>query len=424
MSATNYSNTMQRTVSCLLRQPHIRSIAPVVANRSLLLAAISLSWIALPPTARAQDANTAYGESALSYNTTGDDNSAFGFFALWQNKDGSDNTATGAGALAVNVSGSRNTANGSLALQSTKASDNTAVGYAALRFDTTGSYNTAVGSQALYSVTDGIGNVADGDSALRSNQNGWYNVATGSEALFNANGDYNTALGGRALYTNATGTKNTAVGYTALYNSTGNNNIALGMEAGLNLTTGSNNIIIGAAVFGNSADANVTRIGKTTQKKAFIGGIYNKTVASGVGVIVNSSGQLGTVQSSARYKDDIKPMDKASEALLALTPVTFRYKEELDPEHIPQFGLIAEEVEKINPDLVVRDEDGNVNSVRYEAVNAMLLNEFLKAHREMQELKAIVAQQRKQIETLVAGLQKVNNELKPNKRRPKLVANH
>ena len=187
--------------------------------------------------------------------------------------------------------------------------------------------------------------------------------------------------------------------------------MGLGYDAGYNLTTGSNNILIGAGVLGNSADANVTRIGKTTQKKVFIGGIYNKTVASGAGVIVNSSGQLGTVQSSARYKDDIKPMDKTSEAILALKPVTFRYKEELDPDHIPQFGLIAEEVEQVNPDLVVRDEDDKVNTVRYEAVNAMLLNEFLKEHRRVQELEATVVRQEKKIDALTATVQKVGNQL-------------
>jgi Chaperone of endosialidase len=195
-----------------------------------------------------------------------------------------------------------------------------------------------------------------------------------------------------------------AAGDGALYyNSSGSNNIALGTSAGANLTTGSNNIVIGANVLGKAGEANTTRIGKTTQAKTFIGGIYNKTVASGVGVIINSSGQLGTVQSSARYKDDIKPMDKASEPILALKPVTFRYKEELDPDHIPQVGLIAEEVEKVNPELVVRDEEGKVMTVRYEAVNAMLLNEFLKEHRRVQELE-------KRIQALAATVGKMRDQ--------------
>ena len=138
--------------------------------------------------------------------------------------------------------------------------------------------------------------------------------------------------------------------------------------------------------------------------------------------MIDSTGKLGTVVSSARFKNQIKPMDKASEAILALKPVTFRYKEELDPDGMPQFGLIAEEVEKVNPDLVVRDEDGRVNTVRYEAVNAMLLNEFLKEHRQVQELKGTIAQQQKQIDILTAGLQKVSNQLALAKPAPEIVA--
>ena len=213
-------------------------------------------------------------------------------------------------------------------------------------------------------------------------------------------------------------------------NTTGTNNVAVGFQAGNSLTTGSNNIVIGAGVLGKAGEANTTRIGKTTQAKTFIGGIYNKTVASGVGVIVNSSGQLGTVQSSARYKDDIKPMNKASEAILALKPVTFRYKEQLDPDHIPQFGLIAEEVEKIDPDLVARDEEGKVTTVRYEAVNAMLLNEFLKAHKKLEAQETIIdqqqnqiaaqkltaEQQQKQITALTAAVQRVSDQLELDRR--------
>ena len=209
----------------------------------------------------------------------------------------------------------------------------------------------------------------------------------------------------------------------------------MGISAGINLTTGSNNIDIGAP--GLAAEASTIRIGKSgTQKKTLIAGIRGVTVAGGIGVFVGTSGQLGTVVSSARFKEAIKPMDKSSEAILALKPVAFRYKEELDPEKIPQFGLIAEEVEKVDPDLVVKDEDGKVSTVRYEAVNAMLLNEFLKNHRldedqarKLQEqeatimqLKAMVekqqdafteqiAEQQKQIHTLTAGVQKLSEQL-------------
>jgi len=174
-----------------------------------------------------------------------------------------------------------------------------------------------------------------------------------------------------------------ANGFNALaHNTTGSFNIALGNNAGFNITTGSNNIDIGNG--GVAGDANNIRIGRAgTHTNTFIAGINSVTVAAGVGVIIDSSGHLGTVTSSARFKEAIKPMDKASEAILALERVAFRYKQELDPDGIPQFGLIAEQVEKVNPDLVVRDEDGKVNTVRYEAVNAMLLNEFLKEHRKV-----------------------------------------
>jgi hypothetical protein len=220
-------------------------------------------------------------------------------------------------------------------------------------------------------------------------------------------------------------------GYEALYNNkTGGNNIALGYLAGHNLTTGSNNIDIGNQ--GVAAEANTIRIGTVgTQKAPFIAGISGATVASGATVIVGSDGHLGTVVSSERFKESIKPMDKTSEAILALQPVTFRYKHELDPDGIPQFGLVAEQVEKVNPDLVVRDAGGKVYTVRYEAVNAMLLNEFLKEHRKVEQLEskaekqeAMIAHQQKQIETLIAGLQKVSDQLEASKAAPQLVVNN
>src|SRR5436189_2236501 len=286
----------------------------------------------------------------------------------------------------------------------------------------TGSYNTATGFQSLYTLTSGGGNVADGWQALYSNRAGGYNTGVGVSALRqNTTGNQNTATGVNALYHN-NGQNNTAIGFKALeQNTTGGNNVAVGYQAGLNLGGGSNNIYIGASVLGNSADANITRIGTTTQTKTFIGGISGKTVSNSTAVYINSSGQLGTVQSSARYKDDIKPMDKTSEAILALKPVSFRYREELDPDHVPQFGLIAEEVERVNPNLVVRGEDGKVMTVRYDAVNAMLLNEFLKEHGKLADLKkkvaeqdslrATVAAQQKQIEALIAGLQRVSDRI-------------
>jgi len=172
-----------------------------------------------------------------------------------------------------------------------------------------------------------------------------------------------------------------------------------------------------------AGDANVIRVGKVgTQTATCVAGIFGSTVASGVGVIVNSRGKLGSVLSSERFKDAIKPMDKASEAILALQPVTFRYKHELDPDGIPQFGLVAEQVEKVNPDLVVRGGDGKVMTVRYEAVNAMLFNEFLKAHRKLEEQQTTIDRQQKQIDALTAGLQKVTAELQTHKPASRLVS--
>src|SRR5256886_8098307 len=268
------------------------------------------------------------------------------------------------------------------------------------------------------------GNTFFGDDALVNNTTGIRNTATGSDVLFsNTTGDSNTATGSAALTENLTGFDNTATGVEALgSNTTGSNNIAVGFHAGDALTTGSNNIEIGNV--GVAGDFKRIRIGTTgTQTKTFIAGISGATVASGVGVIVGSNGQLGTVVSSERFKAEIKPMDKASQAILALKPVPFHYKKELDPEGTPQFGLIAEEVEKVNPDLVARDDEGKVYTVRYEAVNAMLLNEFLKEHRQVEELKATVAKQEKAIKTLTAGLQKVSEQIELSRSTPQLVDN-
>ena len=223
---------------------------------------------------------------------------------------------------------------------------------------------------------------------------------------------------------NTTGNGNTASGVGALSaNTTGSNNIALGTNAGLNLTTGSHNIDIGNA--GVAGEANNIRIGTHgTQTNTFIAGIHGVTVAGGVEVIVDTNGHLGTTTSSERFKEAIKPMDKASEAILALKPVTFRYKHELDPEGIPQFGLVAEQVEKVNPDLVARDEKGQVYTVRYEAVNAMLLNEFLKQHRKVEQQEATIAKQQKQIEALTTGIQRVSDRLELSKTAPEIVADN
>jgi hypothetical protein len=377
--------------------------------------------------------NTATGTGALLLNTTGIDNVANGAFALVNNTTGTDNAAVGARALQDNTTGIFNTAVGFEALFSnTTGNNNTANGIQALDNNTTGGVNTAVGSSTLFNNTTGNNNTANGGGALVSNTTGNNNTASGIQALLsNTTGGFNTAVGSTPLFNNTTGNFNTATGGGALVNNTtGNGNIALGVGAGDNLTTGNNNIDIGND--GVVAEANTIRIGvEGTQTATFIAGVSGATVASGVTVIVGSDGHLGTIVSSARFKDKIKPMDKASEAILALKPVTFRYKKELDPKGIPQFGLVAEEVEKVNPDLVARDAKGKVYTVRYEAVNAMLLNEFLKEHREVAELKSIVVEQRKGMAAMAAQLtaqasqiQKVSAQLEASKPAPQVVSDN
>jgi len=277
---------------------------------------------------------------------------------------------------------------------------------------------------SLYSNTIGSSNTATGFQALYLN-NGGSNTATGIFAMYNnTTGGDNCAFGGRALNNNTTGNNNTALGILALVNNTvGSNNIALGYFAGSHIKTGSNNIEIGNR--GMAADSHTIRIGaQETHNTTYIGGISGATVADGVGVVIDSNGHLGTITSSARYKEAIAPMDKASESILSLKPVSFRYKKELDPEGVPQFGLVAEDVEKVNPDLVARDADGKVYTVRYEAVDAMLLNEFLKEHRKVEEQGAIIAKQQKQIEALTAGLQKVSAEMEMDRSAPQTVVDN
>ena len=401
---------------------------------SLFLIALVLAGFALSPTAQAQlipppdggypGNNTAEGTDALFSLTTGTDNTAVGFDALYSNTSGDSNTATGSLALMSNTTGIRNTANGFAALNSnTTGERNTATGRGALALNTTGNFNTADGQNALFSNTTGIQNTATGTFALVFNTTGNQNTADGYAAmLFNTTGNQNTASGYFAVYQNTTGNNNTGTGYNALLNNTtGNENIALGNFAGSNLTTGDNNIDIGNR--GVAGEAGTIRIGtQGTQTKTFIAGITGAGVV-GVAVKVNAAGQLGTAPSSQRFKTEIKPMDKASEVILALKPVSFHYKKDVDPEGIPQFGLVAEEVEKVNPDLVVRDTDGKAYTVRYDAVNAMLLNEFLKEHRKVQKLEAIAASQQKQIEALTAGLQKVNAQLELRKSAPQMAIN-
>jgi hypothetical protein len=315
---------------------------------------------------------------------------------------------------------------------------NTAEGQNALFGLTTGVANTAVGWFSLFSNTDGSFNTAVGAGTLlfnvgnQSTLEGINNTAAGAAALlFNTTGRANTAIGASALLNNTGGIANTAVGGRALVNNTiAIRNVAIGEFAGANQTTGSNNVYIGTAMAGVAGENDA----------CYIKSIFGQTSAGGTQVFINSDNKLGTTTSSERFKEEIKPMERVSEALFALKPVTFHYKKEIDPAGMQQFGLVAEEVEKVNPDLVVRDKEGKPYTVRYDAVNAMLLNEFLKEHRTVQALTSTVAKQeaiiakqqkdfqataahqQKQIEALTEGLQKVSAHLAAGKSAPQAVA--
>jgi Chaperone of endosialidase len=442
-------------------------------ERALVFVAVVLACFGLSQTAQAvtpapdggyPDFNTAEGDDALFSLTTGVGNAAIGAEALFSNTTGNFNTATGVGALINNTTASNNTATGAGALFSNttigvnSGDDNTATGFAALYSNTTGRFNTASGSQALGSNTTGNSNSANGYQALFHNNSGFENTASGDGALFsNTDGESNTAVGYQALLSNSIGVANTAIGDRALFANTGSDNIALGAGAGESLTTGSHNIDIGSS--GAAAESGTIRIGNGIHtSRAFIAGIVGVNEGNfPTAVFINTTtGQLGTTPpaSSRRFKKEIKPMDHTSEAILGLKPVTFQYKS--DTKNTPQFGLIAEEVAELNPDLVVRDDNGEIYTVRYDAVNAMLLNEFLKQHRKVeehnrkvedhhrkaQEMEATIAQlkstlaqqqkdfqataanQQKQIEALTAGLQKVSAQVEMIKPAPPTVADN
>jgi hypothetical protein len=396
-----------------------------------------------PPDGGYAGFNTAEGQKALFSLSTGVANTATGWYSLFSNTDGSfntgvgagtlifnvgeqssgagtQNTAVGAGALLFNASGFFNTANGAFALFSnTTGSRNTATGVDALR-NNNADFNTANGDSALASNTEGEGNIAVGGTALYSNTmadfntgtgyrallrntTGSFNTANGKDALFNNGiGINNTASGLGALLSNTTGGNNTANGVNALHNNIeGDNNTALGLGAGFDIT-GSGNVCIGAGVNGVAGENNITRIRN----------VY-ESVATERAVYITSDNRIGTLSSSRRYKDEIRPMEEASRAIHSLRPVRFRYKKEVDPTRSLCFGLVAEDVAKIDPDLVTSDPEGKPQTVRYEAINAMLLNEFLKEHRKVekqesriQQQEATSARQQKQIDALTAGLRK------------------
>jgi hypothetical protein len=342
-----------------------------------------------PPDGAYAGGNTAEGHLALAnLNTSaGLYNTAVGVYSLLSITDGDFCTALGAGTLFANT-----------------ADENTATGAGALFSHTDGGGNTANGAFALFSHTSGIDNTVVGDRAL----------------LLSTTGGFNTAVGEAALLNNDTGSNNVAIGVQALGNNiSGSNNIVLGNVAGSGVTTANDVICIGAG-------------GENVDSSCYIGGIFNATSSGGTAVFINSAGKLGTSTSSQRFKEAIKPMEQASAALFALKPVSFHYKKEIDPQGTKQFGLVAEEVEKVNPDLVVRDKEGKPYTVRYDQVNAMLLNEFLKEHRKVEELEAMVArqqksfeskvaEQRQQIDALTLAVQKISAQVDMNTAASKVV---
>jgi Chaperone of endosialidase len=391
-------------------------IPPVLIIFALVCFALvqNMQAVSPPPDGGYPNANTAEGQNALLSLTSGYYNTAVGFSSLKSNTIGYLNTAVGVNALSLNTTGSSNTANGAAALYS----------------NTTGQHNIANGGYALFSNTAGYSNIAIGTYALYFNTTGNSNTAIGGNAGLitgtlwdNTTGSNNTAVGALALRS-SNGDGNTAVGSGALINVGGSLNTALGQNAGSQLNGGeSNNIYIGANVGGVGGESNTIRIGNADITDTFISGISGTTVAGGAAVLVDSNGHLGTVTSSKRFKEEIRPMNKTSEAIFSLEPVTFRYKKEIDPAGTSQFGLVAEDVEKINPDLVVRDKEGKTYSVRYEAVNAMLLNEFLKEHKKTEKLEATVASLIATVKEQAAQIQKVSPQLEASKPAPQVVNN-
>ena len=351
--------------------------------------------------------NTAEGQNALQSLTAGGYNAAIGWLSLRSLTTGSFNTGVGAGTLVFNA-GDENTATGAAALLSnTSGAFNTGVGGFALLSNQGGVRNTAVGSRALFAHAIGDFNNAVGAYALASDTEGQGNNAIGDEALFNnTTGSNNTAMGDSALHANTIGAENTAIGRNALSNNTAGSDItALGAHAGEGVTMADHVICIGHS-------------GSNVSNSCYIGHIFGATIdPDAVNVGIDASGKLGTVGSARRFKRDIKPMNEASEAIHSLKPATFHYRS--DAKNTPCFGLIAEEVAEVNPDLVVRDKDGEILTVRYDQVNAMLLNEFLKEHKRMQVLEATLVQQQKAVAALIDHIneqdfkiQKVSDEFR------------
>ena len=426
--------------------------------------------------------NTKDGFNALLLLTTGGFNTADGWFSQAFNQTGSFNTAFGAGALDLNGQSLNSAFGAGALLLSHNANANTAVGTDALLFnDSThhgnGNSNTAVGFLALENNTDGDSNSAVGSLALFHNRtigvnSGISNNAVGRQALTsNTTGSFNEAFGVNALINNTTASGNIAIGDDAGFNTTGGGNVAVGggsNAADTGVTTGTNNVTLGngaghgitsssdntilgdgAGPFEPGLGDNNVYVGKNVgtgtfdndtiriadpsavgfqATRCFIGGIHGVAVGPSLDVRVNAAGQLGTMVSSARFKKDIQSMDKTSEAIFSLRPVTFHYKQDITNE--PEFGLIAEEVAKVNPDLIIKDKEGKPFTVRYEEVNVLLLNEFLKEHKKVEEQQVSISQLKSEMQTMVAQLkeqaaqiQKVSAQLEVGKPAPQVVAN-
>jgi hypothetical protein len=384
--------------------------------------------------------NTATGTAALLLNTTGHSNTANGALALLNNTTGESNTAVGKQAAEANTAGNENTALGAFALMGNMTgSDNTAVGKSALLNNTTGDANTAVGQAALINSTTGESNTAVGTGALVGNDSGSGNTAIGRDALFlNIDGNGHTAVGFQALqFSQVSGQfcfGNTAVGSNALVGADGCGNTALGAGAGASVTTGGSNTLIGLAAGAAVTNAsNVIAVGvgvgQNASDSCFIGNIWQQLGGSQA-VYVNSDGKLGAQVSSRRFKEEIKPMEQASEIIYGLKPVSFRYKADIELARPPSFGLVAEDVEAVSADLVLRDKEGKPYSVRYDQVNAMLLNEFLKEHRKNAEQQVTIAELRDETKVLAAKIkaqtaqiQRISAQLEVTKTARQLVNN-
>jgi hypothetical protein len=402
------------------------------------------------------DANTADGMMALFTNTTGEQNVAVGAQAMVNNVDGLQNAAVGTQALFANTSGAGNCAFGQWSLAFNAVGDtsnafgygalfnndttaNNGFGFVALGSNVTGPDNSAFGDLSLVLNVIASNNCAFGNNALMNNDSSAAGLANGNNAFgtdalgANVDGETNNAFGTFALFANVDGVWNNAFGFGALgANVSGSFNTAIGDSAGLSID-GSGNVCIGEGVFGNPGVNDETYIRNVWfTSQPFIAGVHDV-------VTVRADGRLGFTQtfapSSRRYKQDIKPMDQSSEALFQLKPVTFRYNKDLDPAEGQHWGLVAEDVQKVNPDLVIRNREGQIAGVRYDDVNAMLLNEFLKEHKTVQQLKAtverqeaIIAQQQKGMEVLTAQLkdqaaqiQKVSARLEASRPAPPAV---